>query len=190
VDGVQVEVVADLVYELDADGKKLRTVKYTEYAGEKVRSLFRSAPELRARWTDPKYRLEVLAELEARGIDVTELATRSKHPDADPFDLLCHVAFNAPLRTRRERAEALQKRNPDFWSKFTPEAREVLSAIVVKYADHGIAELEIPRVLGVPPLSQMGNVIEIAQRFGGPAQMAAAVTELQHRLYEPSVAAV
>ena len=187
VDDVEVAVIADLVYELDADGKKLRTVKYTDYAGEKVRSLYRSATELRLRWSDPKYRADVVEELEGRGIDLEELAERSKHTEADPFDLLCHVAFNAPLRTRRERANALKKRTPDFWAMYTPEAQEVLRAIIGKYADHGIRELDVPTVLQVPPLSKMGNVIELANRFGGAPQMLAAVTNLQQQLYGEDV---
>jgi len=182
-DDVRVEVVADLVYELDADGKRLRTVQYTEYAGEKVRSLFRSASELRAKWIEPKLRADVIEELADRGIDVTELAERSGQPDSDPFDLLCHVAYSAPIRTRRERAWALRRQGPEFWEQFTPEAREVLSAIVEKYAEHGVGELAFPKVLEVPPLSQMGNVIELTQRFGGPQKMIEAFAELQRRLY-------
>lgn len=183
VDDVHVEVVADLVYELDADGKRLRTVRYTDYAGEKVRSLYRSPAELRAKWMEPGLRAEVLEELAGRGIDVTELAERSGHPDSDPFDLLCHVAFNAPLRTRRERADALRRKSPDFWQRFTPEAREVLSAIVEKYAEFGISELAFPTVLEVPPICALGNVIELSTRFGGAANMLAAFNDLQERLY-------
>jgi type I restriction enzyme R subunit len=190
VDGVQVEIVTDLVYELDADGQRLRTVKLTDYAGEKVRSLFRSAAELRARWSDLKYRREVLDELEARGIDVADLGVKSGYSEADPFDLLCHVGFNTPLRTRRERAEALQKKHPDFWEQYTPKAREVLAAILDKYAEYGVSEIEMPGVLDVPPISQMGTVVEIAERFGGARQMANAVSDLQRRLYENGEAKV
>ena len=183
VDDVHVEVVADLVYELDADGKRLRTVQYSEYAGEKVRGLYRSAAELRTRWLDPKYRREVLEELENRGIDLQELAEHSRHPDSDPFDLLCHLAFSAPLRTRRERAEAMRRVNPDFWERYSAEAREVLSAVLDKYAEHGVAELAVPTVLAVPPISEMGNIIELTQRFGGAEGMREAFSELQRRLY-------
>ena len=183
VDDVQVQVIADLVYELDADGKKLRTLSYTDYTRERVRSLFRSAGELRAKWLDPKFRVEVLKELEDRGIDFEELARQTGQPETDPFDLLCHVAFNAPFRTRRERAEALRRENPDFWDQYTPEAREVLSAIVDKYAEHGISELALPSSLQVPPISEMGTVVEIARRFSGPDKLRAAVAELQERLY-------
>ena len=190
VDGVEVQIVADLVYELDADGKKLRTVQYTEYAGEKVRTLCPTVADLRTKWMLPTLRAEILAELESRGIDVDELALQAQHPEADAFDLLCHVAFNAPLRTRKERADALKKKHPDFWEKYTPEAREVLSAIVAKYTEHGIVELEVPKVLEIPPISAMGTVIELVKRFGGAKEMADAVEELQQRLYVAEEVAV
>jgi type I restriction enzyme R subunit len=138
---------------------------------------------LHEKWADPKYRQEVIEHLEERGIDLQALAEQSKAPDSDPFDLLCHVAFNAPLRTRRDRAEALRRKTPDFWTKFPPEAREVLNAILDKYAEHGVRELVVPQVLEVPPLSSMGNVLELARRFGGEENLAAAVRELQVRLY-------
>jgi type I restriction enzyme R subunit len=131
----------------------------------------------------PTFRAEILAELESRGIDVDELSVQAKHPDADAFDLLCHVAFNAPLRTRKERAEALRKKHPDFWEQYSPEAREVLSAIVAKYTEHGIVELEVPKILEIPPISTMGTVLELVGRFGGPQQISEAVNELQRRLY-------
>ncbi|MEN8133443.1 MAG: DEAD/DEAH box helicase family protein [Pseudomonadota bacterium] len=107
VDGGSIEIASHLVYELDADGKQLRVVQYTDYTAEKVRTLFASSDELRDRWADPVQREEVLAELEERGIDFEHLAATTDNPDADPLDLLCHLAFDAPLRTRRERADYL-----------------------------------------------------------------------------------
>ena len=94
-DGGQVEIAAHLVYELDPDGKQLRVVRYTDYAAEKVRMLCPTAPELRARWADPAKRSGIIDKLEERGIDFTELAEVAGQPEADPFDLLCHLAFNA-----------------------------------------------------------------------------------------------
>jgi type I restriction enzyme R subunit len=184
VDGVRVEILADLVHELDADGKRLRTVKYTEYAGDKVRSLYRSASELHAKWINPKFRGELLEALEARGIDVKELGERSGHRDVDPFDLLCHVAFNAPLRTRAERAKVLRQKRPEFWNKYSPQAREVLAAILDKYAEHGPDQMEVPAVLTVPPVADLGNPLELVQRFGSVEELQAAVATLQREIYE------
>ena len=99
-----------LVHELDPNGKQLRVVRYTDYAAETVRTLCPSVHELRARWADAGRRSEIIQMLGERGISFEELAEQSKQPEADPFDLLCHLAFNAPLRTRRERAQHLRHR--------------------------------------------------------------------------------
>ncbi|MBI3409598.1 MAG: DEAD/DEAH box helicase family protein [Planctomycetes bacterium] len=183
VDGGQVQIVAHLVHELDADGKKLRVVQYSDYAAEKVRTLYPTAAELRSRWADPDQRAEIIAKLEDRGIDFDELASAANQPDADPFDLLCHLAFNAPLRTRRERAERLRKEKKDFFDQFGPEARAVLEELVEKYAEHGTAQFVLPDVLEVPPLSAHGNVMEIAKKFGGSERLVEAVHRLQTLLY-------
>ncbi|MBH0182544.1 MAG: DEAD/DEAH box helicase, partial [Nitrospira sp.] len=104
-------------------------------------------------------------------------------PEADPFDLLCHVAFNAPLRTRRERADRLRKEKKDFFDQYGPQAKAILSALLEKYAEYGTAQFVIPDVLKVPPLSERGNVMEIAGFFGGPDQLRTAVHRLQTLLY-------
>ncbi len=122
-DGGQVEIAAHLVYELDPDGRQLRVVKFTDYTAEKVRTLFTSASDLRRQWADPAQRAAVIERLAERGIDFDELAASASQPEADPFDLLCHVAFNAPLRTRCERAERLWKEKNHFLNHNAPEAR-------------------------------------------------------------------
>jgi len=121
-DGGQVEIAAHLVYELDPDGKQLRVVKFSEYAAEKVRTLYPSAANLRKQWADPVLRSEIIAKLEERGIDFDQLRSSSNQPEADPFDLLCHLAFNGPLRSRRERADRVKKEEKSFFEKFGPEA--------------------------------------------------------------------
>jgi type I restriction enzyme R subunit len=103
---------------------------------------------------------------------------------ADPFDLLCHVAFNAPLRTRRERARRLRSERKDSWDQYGPEARAILDELLEKYAAHGAAQFKMPDVLEVPPINGHGNVMEIAERFGGEERLAEAVTQLQTLLYE------
>ena len=182
-DGGQVEIAAEVVHELDADGKQLRVVRYTDYAAEKVRTLCLTAAELRKQWADPDGRHEIIESLAERGIDFEQLAAALKRPDADPFDLLCHVAFNAPLRTRRERAERLRKERKDFFDLFGPEAKQILNELLEKYAEHGDAQFQIPDVLEVPPISQHGNVIEISEKFGGADKLREAVVQLQALLY-------
>jgi type I restriction enzyme R subunit len=179
----QVEIAAHLVYELDPDGKQLRVVRFTDYAGEKVRTLFPSASELRSEWADPLKRAEVIERLSERGIDFEELSAAANQPDADPFDLLCHLAYNAPLRTRRERAERLRTEKKDFFDRYGPEARVILNELLEKYAEHGTAQFVLPDVLRVPPISDHGQPGEIIRIFGGPEQLRQAVTELQTLLY-------
>jgi type I restriction enzyme R subunit len=182
-DGGHVEIVAHIVHELDSEGKQLRVVKFTDYTAEKVRTLYPSAIELRRRWANPEQRSEVIGLLEERGIDFEELSSAANQPDADPFDLLCHIAYNAPLRTRRERADRLQKDKKDFFDQYGPEAKMILNELLDKYADYGTAQFIIPDVLKVPPISKHGNVLEIANFFGGPEKLKEAVNQLQTLLY-------
>lgn len=182
-DGGQVEITAHLVYELDADGHQLRVVRFTDYTAEKVRSLYANAAELRTKWADPDHRQEIIARLAERGIDFDELATVANQPDADPLDLLCHVAFNAPLRTRRERAQRLRSEKKHFFDQYGPEAREVLDELLDKYTEHGTAQFVVPDVLEVPPINERGNVIQIARHFGGEDKLVEAIRQLQTLLY-------
>ena len=182
-DGGRVEIAAHVVHELDPDGKQLRVVRYTDYAVEKVRSLCPSAPVLRAKWADPAQRAEIIQKLAERGVSFDELATQAQQPDADPFDLLCHLAFNAPLRTRRERAQRLRTERKDFFARFGPDASLILDELLEKYAEHGDAQFVLPDVLKVPPISDRGQPGEIIKFFGGADQLRAAVTELQNSLY-------
>lgn len=183
VDGGQVKIAAHLVLELDAEGNQLRTVQYTDYTASKVRTLFTSADELKERWANPLKREEVLLALAERGINFPTLAEAAGKPDADPFDLLCHLAFNTPLRTRRERAERVRREKRDFFSQYGPEAQAILGALLDKYCDFGPQQLVIPDVLHVSPFASYGNVMEIAGLFGGAPKLKAAVDELQTLLY-------
>ena len=182
-DGGQVEIAAHLVYELDPDGKQLSVVKFTDYAADKVRTLYPSAANLKTQWANPEKRSEIIEKLAERGIDFDELALVTQQPQADPFDLLCHVAFNAPLRTRRERADRLRKEKKVFFDQYSEEAQTILNELLEKYAEHGTAQFLIPDILKVPPLSKHGNVVEITNLFGGPDQLRAAVHQLQSLLY-------
>lgn len=183
VDGGSVEIAAHVVYELDANGKRLRVVTFIEYTSETVRSLWTSAAELRSRWSKAEERAAIIDALEQRGITLDQLMENAKQPDADPFDLLCNLAFNAPIRTRRERAEHLRKVRRDFWETFKPEARDILNEILEKYIDYGAAQFRIPDILKVPPISKHGNILEIAEKFGGADILREAIHNMQALLY-------
>jgi len=182
-DGGQVAISAHLVYELDPDGKQLRVIRYTDYTADQVRSLFPTALDLRAQWSDPTKRSDIIQQLTERGISFEELAEVTQQPEADPFDLLCHLSFNAPLRTRRERAQRLLRDKKDFFERYSAEARQILEELVEKYAEHGDAQFLLPDVLHVPPLSKHGTVAEIINKFGGTDALRTAVTTLQAELY-------
>lgn len=183
VDGGTIQIAAQLVYELDSDGKQLRVMELTDYTSEKVRKLFPNSAELRKKWADATQRTEILLQLAERGISFDDLYKVTKQPDADPFDLLCNIAFNAPLRSRRERAERLRMEEKRFFDRYQPEARQILDELLEKYAEFGAAQFDLPEILKVPPISDHGRVTEIAAKFGGPDRLREAVSELQALLY-------
>jgi type I restriction enzyme R subunit len=186
IDGGTVEVIGHLVYDLDADGKKLQVVRYTEYSGRAVRTLYPSREALQSAWGNPDTRAEVLRELTARGISFEELAAGSEQPDADPFDLLCHLAWDAPLYTRRQRAERAQQRVQDLFGQYGETAREVLSLLLDKYIERGIIQFNtLSDLMKVQPFDHYGTPSEIAVRhFGGVAGLRDAVSKLQGAIYQ------
>lgn len=183
-DGVQVWISVEQVMELDPDGHLLRTMSYEQYVRNQIRRLMPSAEHLRREWTEPSQRIEIITELAKRGIDYDKLAKSIHQPDADPLDLLLHIAYNAPLLTRRERAQAMKSKRQNFFNLYTPAAREILDVILDKYADFGFKELQDWDVLlNVSPLKEIGTPIEIAVRFGGALEMKQAVEKMQTLLY-------
>ncbi len=184
VDNVIVKISAESVQELDSEGKVLRTVEYTDYTKEQVRKLYPNTKELKDIWKNPEKRYKLVEQLKERGISFEQLLEIKKEfSDADPFDLLIHIAYNAPLRTRRERAELVKKEEKGFFDKFTPEARKVLDFLLEKYTDYGYKELDDIHILEVPPMNKLGTPIEIASFFGGPNQMLTAIHDLQSYIY-------
>jgi type I restriction enzyme R subunit len=183
VHGGRTDIDTEVTYDLDADGSKLRTVQLTQHAADTVRTLYTEPDDLRRKWADVEQRSAVIQLLEGRGIDFNAVAATAGRSDADPFDLLCHLAYNAPLRTRRERAERLRTEKKDFFDQYGPKARAILNELLDKYAEHGTGQFALPEVLAVPPLSGHGNVMEIAEKFGGSERLVEAVQRLQALLY-------
>lgn len=186
IDGGEVEVIGHLVYDLDTDGKKLQVVKYTEYSGRAVRTLYPTREALQLAWADSDTRGEVLRELTERGISFEELAASSEQPDADPFDLLCHLAWNAPLLTRRQRAEAAHRRAQDLFAQYGDTAREILALLLERYIERGILQFStLSELMKVQPFDRYGSPAEIATRhFGSVRGMKEAVSSLQTALYQ------
>ena len=122
-------------------------------------------------------------ELEAEGLPIDFIAAELGK-DLDPFDLICHIAFDAKPLTRRERADSVKKR--DAFTKYAPQARAVLDALLEKYADEGVLNLDDLSVLKIAPFSSMGSVVELIRAFGGKPGFEQAVHDLQSAIYEES----
>jgi len=178
-----VKIATHATRDIGPDGKQLSVTEFRDYTGEVVRELFPDMAAFRHGWADADRRAEILAALHEKGIDPATAAEALENSDADPFDLLCGVAWNAPVLTRRERAARLRAARPDFFTAFGETARQILDALLSKYAEHGPAEFSIPEALKVPPISDLGNVTEITERFGGADEFRAAVAKLQELLY-------
>lgn len=176
-------VTAEGIYLPDPTTGRLRLAEYADYLTDVVRRLYPGASELRTAWATATGRSEVADALLARGIDLDEAGDRLKLAELDPLDLLVHVAWNGDALTRRERVSRVRSRDTEFLAEFAPDARAILEDLLEKYADHGISQLDDLRVLEVPPLDRHGSPVEIAGRFGGRAQLQAAVEQLESLLY-------
>jgi type I restriction enzyme R subunit len=183
VDDAEVWVTAEAIYHLDPATERLRLVEYRDFVAETVRSLFPDANELRSKWASRVGRQDVLDALGRHGIDTDDLVERTGMAEADPVDVLVHVAWNQPLATRVERARRVRREHEQFFEEFQPAAREVLAYLLDKYAEHGIGELDDPAVLEVPPLSSLGTPVEIAARFGSAHALRTAVSRLSELVY-------
>ena len=118
-----------------------------------------------------------------RGIDVAELAERTGLGEADPLDLLVHVAWNGPATSRRQRAQSVRRQHEEFFARREPEAREILEELLEKYAEWGVSQLDDLGVLEVPPISDHGTPLEIASRFGSAQALRETVDALVELLY-------
>lgn len=179
VNDVPVWVVAERVQYYGKDGK-LITESLKDYTRKAVREEFASLDDFLARWTQSEQKQAIIKELEQHGVLLEALA-EEVGKELDPFDLVCHVAFDRPPLTRKERAEQVKKR--DCFTKFGEQARAVLDALLDKYADAGVAVLEDRKFLRNDPLNQFGTVVEIMDLFGGKAEYDAALRALESELY-------
>jgi type I restriction enzyme R subunit len=178
-----VGIAAELQLDLDRDGRKLAVTSITDQARDAVRAVTASLTDLRRRWAVNAERDAVVAELLEQGVDVAAVAEALGQPGADPLDLLCHLAYSTPVRTRGERAAAA-RRHAKFFNQYSEPARAVLSAILDKYEECGPSEFQLPQIFKIPPLNAFGKPGEIAARFGGPAGLRAAMDQLQAIIYE------
>ncbi|MBI5092942.1 MAG: DEAD/DEAH box helicase family protein [Candidatus Hydrogenedentes bacterium] len=180
VNDVNVFVVTERVQYMDENGK-LITESLKDYSRKTVLGAFASLDEFLTVWNDAERKQAILDELAAKGVFLDELAEQVGR-DYDAFDLICHVAFDQPPLTRKERAERVKKRN--IFGKYGDAARAVLDALLQKYADSGIKSVESLEILKVDPLTAFGTPVEIISIFGGKQEYLAAVRELETALYQ------
>ncbi len=176
---VTVFVVAERVQYYGSDGK-LITESLKDYTRNAVRKEYASLDQFLRRWSQADKKRAVIAELEGQGVLLEPLAEEVGR-DYDAFDLVCHVAFGQPPLSRRERADAVKKR--DVFAKYGEQARQVLEALLDKYADTGIENIEDIKVLQLAPFSTLGTAPELVRAFGGRAGYLKAVHELEEQLY-------
>jgi type I restriction enzyme R subunit len=180
VDNVEVRVATERVQYLDEHGK-LITQSLRDYSRKTVRESYASLEAFLTVWKDAARKQAILDELATRGVFLDELAEQVGR-DYDAFDLVCHVAFDQPPLTRKERAEKVKKRN--VFGKYGEKARAVLDALLQKYADSGITSVESLEILKVDPLTMHGTPVEIVSLFGGRDGYLAAIRELEAALYQ------
>ncbi len=184
---VTVHIVAERVQYYGADGK-LITESLRDYTRQCVGKQFGSVDAFLRRWNSAEQKKAVIDELANQGVlwDALQEEVEKKlgKPGAfDAFDLICHVAFDQPPLSRRERAENVKKRN--YFARYQGAARQVLEALLDKYADTGIEPIEDMKVLTLPPINQLGAAMELVNAFGGKAAYSRAVAELENELYRP-----
>ena len=177
--GVDVSILSERKQFLDSNGK-LITTSLKEYTKNGILTSYRSLDNFLQAWNDAEKKRVIIEELENQGLSFAELKEEIKS-DLDIFDLICHIAWDAPALTRRERAENVRKRN--YWTKYGDKVRTVLEALLDKYAESGIENIEDMKILTVEPLKELGTPTELVGLFGGKPQYLAAIRELESEIY-------
>lgn len=180
VDGVGARILAERVEYLDENGK-LVTESLRDFTKTALKKRFASLDDFLKRWKSAERKQAIIEELEAEGLALDAVADELGK-NLDPFDLICHVAFDKKPLTRRERADNARKR--DVFTKYGPQARAVLDGLLEKYRDEGVLNLDDANVLKVTPFTAMGSVVQLINAFGGKEGFEKAVHEMQDALYQ------
>ena len=180
-DGCKVEIIHKTVSVYDANGKLLRQESIVDYTKENIRGEYASLDNFIRQWTAEEKKDKIRELLLERGIDLELMKADQNMSDVDDFDFICHVAFDKKPLTRRERANNVKKR--DFLSKYSGVARQVLEALLDKYMNTGIYEIEKTEILKLDPFLKLGKPAKIAAYFGGKAGYLKAVKELEEAIY-------
>lgn len=180
--GCKVSILQKIVSVYDADGKLLRQESIIDYTKANIYSEFSTLSNFILKWSAEDKKAKIHELMLERGIDLEQLKVDEGMSDVDDFDFICHIAFDQKPLTRRERAENVKKRN--IFAKYGDEARAVLEALLEKYADQGIYEIEKMDILKLDPFVKFGKPAKIAQLFGGKDGYIRAVRELESEIYK------
>ena len=181
VNNVAVKVINEQVQFYDAAKGKLITESLTDYSRKNIREKYSNLDTFLLRWSGADKKEEIIDELLEEGVFLEELQEKVGK-DMDAFDLICHVAFDAPPLTRKERADNVRKRH--YWAKYGKTAQKVIESLLEKYENEGILAIDDSNVLQVNPLSSMGSAVELVRSFGGKQDFDAAVNELEIEIYK------
>lgn len=179
--GCTVSVIQKTVSVYDANGKLLKQENIIDYTKSNILGYSASLEQFIRRWSTEEKKSAITELLREQGIDLESLKAEQNMSDVDDFDFICHIAYGAKPLTRQERANNVKKR--DFFSKYSGAAKEVLEALLDKYMNAGISELESADVLRLDPLNKFGKPAKIAQLFGGREDYIKAVKELENNIY-------
>ena len=185
-DGCQVKIVYKTVSVYDTNGKLLRQESIIDYTKENILGAYASLDIFIRKWSAEEKKEKIRGLLREQGIDLETLKEDQRMSDVDDFDFICHVAFDKKPLTRKERAENVKKR--DFLDKYSGAAREVLEALLDKYMNTGIYEIEKTEILKLDPFMRMGKPQKIASYFGGKDGYLKAVKELENAIYDGGAA--
>ena len=186
VSGVEVNILSKTVEYRDEDGRMV-TESYSDYSRRHIRNEYASLDDFINKWNTTKKKEAIVRELMEYGIELDKLAEEVGRDYGD-FDLICHIAYDAPPLTRRERADNVRKRN--YFAKYGVQARAVLEALLDKYANEGVLTIESPKVLKLTPFDQMGTPVEIINDvFGGKENYESALQELKTQPFNQQLSA-
>jgi type I restriction enzyme R subunit len=180
-DGCEVKIINKVVSVYDSNGKLLRTESITDYTKKNINDTYANLNDFILHWNAAERKGEITELMRENGIDLQALKHDQGMDDVDDFDFICHIAYGKKPLTRKERAENVKKR--DVFHKYGPEAQKVLEALLDKYMNEGISQLENRKVLTLDPFRQMGSPASIARLFGGNQQYFEAVKELESIIY-------
>jgi type I restriction enzyme R subunit len=180
--GCPVVILGKTVSVYDANGKLLRQESIIDYTKSNILGQYASLENFVRKWSAQEKKEAIRDELRSRGIDLEAMKEDQGMAEVDDFDFICHVAYDQKPLTRKERANNVKKR--DFLSKYSGVAREVLEALLDKYMNTGIYEIEKTEILKLSPFSWYGKPAKIAQAFGGKEGYLRAVQELEKEIYE------